>query len=61
MKTTRLYKRTITIGLVILSLSLLLNRFIPLPDFALGLLTGVGLGIEIYTIMILSKRNKTSY
>nr|MBC7611445.1 hypothetical protein [Pseudopedobacter sp.] len=59
MKTTKFYKRTITIGLIILSL--LLNRFIPLPDFALGLLTGVGLGIEIYAIMMLSKRNKTSY
>jgi hypothetical protein len=61
MKTTKFYKRTIAIGLIILSFSLLLNSFIPLPDFALGLLTGAGLGIEIYAIVMLSKMDKTPY
>lgn len=61
MKTTKFYKRTIAIGLIVLSLNLSLKRFILLPDFISGLLTGVGLGIEIYALIMLSKRDKTSY
>lgn len=45
-------------GLLIGTLSALLNHFTPLPDFIHGLLAGAGIGLEIVGIIKLKRRQK---
>jgi len=59
MKSTKFYKKIIAAGLIVLSLALLLKNLLHLPDFFIGLFFGIGLGLEIYSILMLIKLRKT--
>lgn len=51
--------RLLAIGLLLVIIPSFLKRFVPVPDWAQGLLMGLGIGLELAAVVILAKiRNK---
>ena len=59
MRKIKFYKKALIIGLLASTFSLIFKEFIHLPDIIIGLLTGIGLSLEIYGVMMLLKLRKS--
>lgn len=55
---TRREQLFICIGLLLITTPTLINDWIKLPDFFRGLLSGVGLALEICGLVLIAKRKK---
>lgn len=59
MRKIKFYNKTLIIGLLVSTFSLIFKEFVHLPDILIGLLTGIGLGLEIYRALMLLKLRKS--
>jgi hypothetical protein len=59
MRKIKFYNKTLIIGLLASTFSLIFKEFVHLPDILIGLLTGIGLGLEIYGALMLLKLRKS--
>jgi len=51
--------RLLAIGLLLATIPFFLKRFVPVADWVQGLIMGLGIGLELVAVVLLSKiRNK---
>jgi len=51
-------KKELIIGILILVLSIVLRQFTAIPDFVLGILVGLSIGLSLLALLRKSTRNK---